>query len=307
MVTMMQFKTVPLRLLVLLLLSVSAAVGQGAVSNEKLLDKGYKAMVATHYEEAGRLFEKAAESIEAPLKYDALYKAALSWTLLGDSASLQHGAELLKRSLIEAEPEEPIYHKLLLLQAWNSAVSGDRELSKQQLAAAELYLPPDEFPRALWICKEVMEHFSDRFAADSCEKKLRERYPNSLEIRFTSLRGVAAAPSTPSAKSETGVAITRPGTTPASSAAAQPASTPSSASGEWALQLGAFSEKANAEAIAAQMAHLPKGVTIIPTKINNRTLYLVRILSFQTKEAAEAYRAQHLTPGGIEAQIRFVR
>lgn len=307
MVKMMQFKTVPLHFFVLLLLSASAAVGQGAVSNEKLLDKGYKAMVATHYEEAGRLFEKVAESIEAPLKFDALYKAALSWTLLGDSTSLQHAAELLKRSLIEAEPEEPIYHKLLLLQAWNNAVRGNRELAEQQLAAAELYLPPDEFPRALWICKEVMEHFNNRFAADSCEKKLRERYPNSLEIRFTSLRGAVATPTAASAKSETGAAITRPGTTPASSAAAQPASTPSSASGEWALQLGAFSEKANAEAIAAQMAHLPKGATIIPTKINNRTLYLVRILSFQTKEAAEAYRAQHLTPGGIEAQIRFVR
>lgn len=289
-------------------LCVGFPLAQEGFDPEQLLDRARKEWAATHYGESAETFLRAAAGLKGEARTEALYRAGLAWTLLGEPEGLRKGAAVLADLLIEIEPEDRFYSKAMLVQSWNSASLGDSTLARKQLGEAEIYLPPDGIPRALWICREVLTTIGDRWGADSCSKKLKKLYPNSLEVMYGGEPAAAvttqhAAPKA-DAQPQQQQPVARPG------AAAKPAVTRGPAAtktGEWCLQLGAFGDRSNGEALVAQHASLPIPPQLIPLATGGKTLHLVRICPFRTREEAERYRDDHLGGENNGAQVRLIR
>ena len=324
------------------------------------MDRAWRALVATDYAAAAAAFESAAAGMQGTPRHEALYQAALSWTLLQDTASLSKGARILDALMAEAEPEESIYAKSMLMQAWNSFIRGDTAAARAQYANAEPSLPPEELSRALWICSEMMGQMGDRRAADSCALRLRKDHPRSLEALYGIRRaatkkslGPAAsapapaasaapataprpaqpaaaeektpAPAAPEARSAAAPAeapvnapVVRPGSRlaqkappPAPEAAPAPDADDEASAidpkGDWCLQVGAFADKGNAEALQKRLSSLPGTVRIVQMPSEKRVLHLVRIYAFATKEAAERFRERHIKPMGLIGQARSLK
>lgn len=338
-----------------------AAVPAGAACGDAAMDRAWRALIATDYVGAATAFEAAAAECGTPADREPLYQAALAWTMAQDTASLSKGAAILNALLTTAEPEEPVYAKAMLMQAWNSLARGDTAAARSQYLNAEPSLPPEEGSRALWICAELMRGLDDRRAADSCALALRKRHPKSLEALYGVRSAEAAAPVAPIApapapapKSETpaassagapapaeqpasagaapvGQAIARPGS-PAARAKAAPArpaeaeaavaapesrpAAPAPATdpridpkGGWCLQLGAFSDKGNAERLVSKLSGLPGELRVVQMPSGRHTLHLVRLFAFPTKEQAESFWIERIKPMGlgIVAQARSLR
>ena len=344
---------------VALLLLCAALPARAEESAPAAMDRAWRALVATDYAAAAAEFESAAAGMRGTPRHEALYQAALSWTLLLDTASLSRGAKILDALMAEVEPEESIYAKSMLMQAWNSFVRGDTAAARAQYANAEPSLPPEELSRALWICSEMMGQMGDRRAADSCALRLRKDHPRSLEALYgirraatkkglgpaaapapapsaspspasPSARGAAAKEETPapaaaearSAAAPSGAPVNAPVVRPGSASAkkapaAAPAPEPAPAAddaasaidpkGDWCLQVGAFADQGNAEALQKRLSSLPGTVRIVRMPSEQRVLHLVRIYAFATKEAAERFRERHIKPMGLIGQARSLK
>jgi hypothetical protein len=263
------------------------------------LERARQAFVATRYAEAAEAYQLAAAKLTGPRRTETLYRSALSRILVQDSASLARAQVTLGQLLVEVEPEEPLYGRLLLLQAWGSLQQGDAAAAQRQFRVAELQTAPTETPRSLWICSEILHQAGNPAGADSCATQLQLKYGKSLEARFAD--GVPRKGGSPSAlppKRPEGAANSTPATGAHSVDNMDP-------SGPWTIQVGAFGDRANAKKMAGSLARLPGEVRVVPLAIKGAdTTHLVRIYAFPDRESAEAYKKRHLDPLGLLAQPR---
>jgi cell division protein FtsN len=67
----------------------------------------------------------------------------------------------------------------------------------------------------------------------------------------------------------------------------------------FALQVGAFGSKANAEALIKKIKPKHKDVSCVPAVVEERTFYRVWVGSFDTREAAERFGRDKLMREGF--------
>ncbi len=114
-----------------------------------------------------------------------------------------------------------------------------------------------------------------------------------------------AAPSEPRTSAATQASTSGTTSAAAASASARPASAARaepSASGDWAVQVGSFSEEENARRHAARVSSLGYSPKISTFRAGGRVMYRVRIGPHETRQAAEAV-ASALAAHGFVAQV----
>ena len=120
-----------------------------------------------------------------------------------------------------------------------------------------------------------------------------------------------ARASDPSANTPPPIVRTTPGlaaepATEPVAAAAPPAARTTAATGAlaaWSVQLGSFSDRANAARLADRVADFGHAAQVSEIRSNGETMYRVRVDGFATRERAEAARSSLSTHGIIPAQV----
>ena len=121
---------------------------------------------------------------------------------------------------------------------------------------------------------------------------------------------------TPSAESEApAVAAVRPEPERAAPAASPPATAPkpppkpapaAAATGDWTVQLGSFSEEANARRLAQRVSTFGYKAEVASLKSDGRTLYRVRVGPARSRAEADA-TASALKAHGVDARVVAAR
>lgn len=159
---------------------------------------------------------------------------------------------------------------------------GDSAAAAAALRDARAYAPPEERPAALLLSLQAEPRSA---AAAAWEDSLRWNWPLSPEAR--SLPRPQAEPA--------------PAPTPAKASIPQPA-TPAAG---YALQLGAFSQRENAERLARELAERKVTARVAPLQADGRTLY--RVLAGSYPDAETALREGQRTVKPLGYEFRVVR
>jgi DedD protein len=101
-------------------------------------------------------------------------------------------------------------------------------------------------------------------------------------------------------------AATAPRPPPPAATAPRPAPTPAAASGEWTVQLGSFSEEANARRVAQRSGTFGYKAEVSTVRNGGRTLYRVRVGSGRSRAEAEA-TVSALKAHGVDASVVAAR
>jgi DedD protein len=112
---------------------------------------------------------------------------------------------------------------------------------------------------------------------------------------------VAAAPPASDRPAASPPTPTRVAATPAP--APPPAAAPAPAKGDWVVQLGSFSEEANARRLAERVGTFGYKAAVSSIRSNGRTLYRVRVGPMATRGQADA-TASALAAHGVTARVQ---
>ncbi|HKP96828.1 MAG TPA: SPOR domain-containing protein [Fibrobacteria bacterium] len=225
-------------------------------------------------------------------------------------AYLDSGAVWFQKMLDGSKPED-YYHPLALEGlAKAKAAMGDRD-GAWQAASTALEKAPEEEQSPLLLLAAQLRQGVDRGEEKSLMARLVGRYPQSPEARY--LRKLNAGVDTSRWKSGSG--LPRPALPPAKDSLAMapkvpepgPADSlrkatetptlpnPGGAAG-YTLQLGAFSQAANARAMMASLAKLGLSPELLESSRGGKPIYQVRLGRFATAEEASEYARLNLKP-----------
>lgn len=224
----------------------------------------------------------------------------------------------------EQKPEDYYYPLALEGQAKAKAAQGDRE-GAWEAAKAALEKAPAEERGALLLLSAQIKQGSDRETEKKLIEQLAAQYPQSPETRY--LRKLNAGTADPGRwKSGTGLPKPLPSAAKDSLAAARPiesngkgtgtpaltgngAAVPTAAAAAqddkdkgFTLQLGAFSQSPNAQAMVANLTKLGFKPELVENDRNGKRLYQVRLGRFATPEEASDFAHKNLKPHQLLSQ-----
>lgn len=226
------------------------------------------------------------------------------------------------RKLLDLSPPERYYHALALAgMAKAKLLQGDWQGAWEHVQGALAAAPEDERASILLLAAQLRRGV-DREGERRLLQRLASEHPQSPEVRhLRRLNGStdpskwrAPAPATrppsqadSSARSASGAAgapVSAPATAmPAPGApAAAPGPAAPPASGAYTLQLGAFAQSANAEALVAELTKQGFSPEVAARSRGGKTIYQVRLGRFANAEAAQEYARVHLKPRKLLSQ-----
>ncbi|MDB5102427.1 MAG: hypothetical protein JWP91_116 [Fibrobacteres bacterium] len=223
------------------------------------------------------------------------------------AAYLDSGAAWFQKLLDRSHPDDYYYTLALEGLAKAKAAKGDRE-GAWEAARTALVRAPEEEQSPLLLLSAQLRQGVDRQEEKSLMARLIARYPQSPEARY--LRKVNAGldtskwkagsglprPNAPLIKDSLAIAprpadsLKKAGETPALPSAAKPGTQ------GFTLQLGAFSQGANAQAMMSNLAKLGFKPELVETIRAGKRMYQVRLGRFATFEAASEYARVNLKP-----------
>jgi len=241
-------------------------------------------------------------------------------------AYLDSGAVWFQKLLDRSKPEDYYYPLALEGLAKAKAAKGDRE-GAWLAARTALDKAPEEEQSPLLLLAAQLRQGIDREEEKGLMARLMSHYPQSPEARY--LRklnsGVDTAkwkagsglprPALPPAKDSLS-AIPRPADSakpsgvppvlplkPVPAATIPAATTPAQAAGKnYTLQLGAFSQAANAQAMMANVAKFGLNPDLVESTHAGKRIYQVRLGRFATVEEAAEYAKVYLKPHQLISQ-----
>lgn len=235
----------------------------------------------------------------------------------GKAAYLDSGAAWFQKLLDKSKPEDYYFPLALEGLAKAKAAKGDRE-GALDAARTALEKAPEEERSPLLLLAAQLRQGLDRTEEKNLMNRLLSRYPQSPEARY--LRKLNAGAD--SARWKSGAGLPRPALPIAKDsldlealqdapvegkskdAVPKPAETsplPSSgaagaADKGYTLQLGAFSQAANAQAMMASLAKQGFVAELIESRRGGKPMYQVQIGRFASAEAAAEYARINLKP-----------
>lgn len=130
--------------------------------------------------------------------------------------------------------------------------------------------------------------------------------PQPAVVTTEPVKDTTAAPSQPEAQAETTLAAAAvPAERPAAAAAAPKPEQPK-VQGDWTVQLGSFSEEANAKRLAQRAGTFGYKAEVSSVRNSGKTLYRVRVGPQATRAAADA-AASALKAHGVDARVVSAR
>ncbi|GBU26380.1 hypothetical protein R83H12_03076 [Fibrobacteria bacterium R8-3-H12] len=252
------------------------AVFAFAASADSLYSQAQKLYGQGNFESAAKAYASICSMLEAKEKKICLLSEAKS-LIESNKINLAREAEPKLLLLIsETEPNDSLFSELSALDAKLQIMLDQPVRAVRSWKAAQASASVDYFPQIYVLCQDIVSAYpANGLTAENCDKtKPADSSLLSLpRKKITPLPG-ASQP-----------AIVHYAPTPASAP---------SASQKWYIQLGAFGTKENAEKLVADFKN--RGIQLYITELPDRKLFTVRAGNFATKEDAENFATQKITP-----------
>lgn len=238
----------------------------------------------------------------------------------GDKADYLDSSETWFRRLMEGtKPGE--YYRPLALEGLAKALAGKGDRDGAWLAASEALgqAPEEEKPSLLLLAAQTRQG-ADRAAEKSLMARLAAEFPQSPEARYLRKLNAGAdtsrwrsgsglprplpQPARDSAAAQGNPKATETGTLPPERPhAARPVPAPGdSAAKPFTLQCGAFTQAANAQAMATALSKLGLAPETVERDHGGKRIFQVRVGRFGTAEEADAFARDRLKPQRILSQ-----
>ena len=286
-----------------------------------------KAYVAGQWKEAATAYEQVCPTVADTAKTECYLWSILALSQTGSADDFRKSGRRLDSLIKETNPQKSIYSDLLMTRAQFQMYLGKFDNAGKALISAIETSGPQQRVALQKVCSAVQPRAKSAMLDSACAKLNAVAAPEAPATVSQSATvatpattpavpataPVATAPVTASSSSiaaaipvSSGTVATQPETAaPSTDTTTKTASTPAVAvppQGVWSLQLGAFGVKANAELLVKNMKK--RGITcqIEERAGATKTLYIVSIPGFSTKEAAVDYGAQKLAPIKVDFQ-----
>jgi cell division septation protein DedD len=243
-----------------------------ASSADSLYSQAQKLYSQGNFESAAKTYAGICSMLEEKEKKICLLSEAKS-LIEANKINLAREAEPKLLLLIsQTEPNDSLFAELSALDAKLQVMLDQPVRAVRSWKAAQASASVDYFPQIYVLCQDIVAAYpANGLTAENCDK---------TKPADTSL-----------------ISLPRKKITPLTSIS-QPSSSPSpsipSSSKKWYIQLGVFGVKENAERLVADFKN--KGVQLYIAELTDRKLFAVRTGNFSTREDAENYATQKISP-----------
>jgi cell division septation protein DedD len=241
-----------------------------ASSADSLYSQAQKLYGQGNFEAAAKTYAGICSMLEAKEKKICLLSEAKS-LIEANKINLAREAEPKLLLLIsQTEPNDSLFAELSALDAKLQVMLNQPVRAVRSWKSAQASASVDYFPQIYVLCQDIVAAYPTHgLTAENCAQ---------IKPADTSL-----------------LSLPRKKVAPFSSIPPQtPVHYAPSASKKWYVQLGAFSAKENAEKLVADFKN--RGVQLYIMELTDRKLFTVRTGDFATKDDAENFAAQKITP-----------
>ena len=265
----------------------AAAPAQPAQTKQATMAEAQKAYVAGKWKEAATAYEQVCKTQPEEKRPECYLWNILALSQTGNAADFTKAGKRLDSLIQVVNPQKAIYADLMMTRAQFLLYLGKFENSADALVHAIETSKPEQNAVLQKVCTAIQAKITKENLTDAC---------NRLKTDPQNLANVSEQ------KNQTAPQDLELPDFDAPSPSAKPQATqPKAAESElWALQMGAFSMKANAETLCNNLQKRKILCNIAELNQDSRTLYLVQTPTFKTREEAVNYGTKTLTPINID-------
>ncbi len=261
------------------------------------VEDAQKAYLSGDWIRAAESFEAACPALEAKSRSECALWGVLARSQAGNAKDFSLARKKLD-SLIFATPDSlPVFSDLYMTRAQFELYLKRPDLSLRSLKTAFAKAEPRQLAVIFQVCQSLYKASQTDSVKSLCAEIERARSGTAKDSSAT------AGPSSSSANLSSSSAESLPIETSSSEESASELSSSGTASiKEWSLQVGAFGISSNAEMLANSLRAKKLDVTIRESQTDERTLFLVHVGEFESREQAIEYGKAQLEPLNLEFQ-----
>lgn len=282
---------------------VAVAFFAGNISAATIED-AQKAYVSGDWIRAAETFDATCPALEAKARSECALWGVLARSQTGNAKDFSIARKKLD-SLILATPDSlPVFSDLYMTRAQFELYLKRPDLSYRSLKTAFAKAETRQLSVIFQVCQSLYKTNPVDSVQGLCKEI--ERAKAETPVHSEASSSSTAGPSNEIASSSSaGNALSQTESSIFSSSSETPgkiSSQDSAAVKNWSLQVGAFSISNNAEMLASSLRAKKFIVRVLESKTEERTLYLVQVGNFETREQAVDYGKNTLEPLRLEFQ-----
>lgn len=282
---------------------VAVAFFAGNISAATIED-AQKAYVSGDWIRAAETFDATCPALEAKARSECALWGVLARSQTGNAKDFSIARKKLD-SLILATPDSlPVFSDLYMTRAQFELYLKRPDLSYRSLKTAFAKAETRQLSVIFQVCQSLYKTNPVDSVQGLCKEI--ERAKAETPVHSEASSSSTAGPSNEIASSSSaGNALSQTESLIFSSSSETPgkiSSQDSAAVKNWSLQVGAFSISNNAEMLASSLRAKKFIVRVLESKTEERTLYLVQVGNFETREQAVDYGKNTLEPLRLEFQ-----
>lgn len=282
---------------------VAVAFFAGNISAATIED-AQKAYVSGDWIRAAETFDATCPALEAKARSECALWGVLARSQTGNAKDFSIARKKLD-SLILATPDSlPVFSDLYMTRAQFELYLKRPDLSYRSLKTAFAKAKTRQLSVIFQVCQSLYKTNPVDSVQGLCKEI--ERAKAETPVHSEASSSSTAGPSNEIASSSSaGNALSQTESSIFSSSSETPgkiSSQDSAAVKNWSLQVGAFSISNNAEMLASSLRAKKFIVRVLESKTEERTLYLVQVGNFETREQAVDYGKNTLEPLRLEFQ-----
>ncbi len=282
---------------------VAVAFFAGNISAATIED-AQKAYVSGDWIRAAETFDATCPALEAKARSECALWGVLARSQTGNAKDFSIARKKLD-SLILATPDSlPVFSDLYMTRAQFELYLKRPDLSYRSLKTAFAKAETRQLSVIFQVCQSLYKTNPVDSVQGLCKEI--ERAKAETPVHSEASSSSTAGPSNEIASSSSaGNALFQTESSISSSSSETPgkiSSQDSAAVKNWSLQVGAFSISNNAEMLASSLRAKKFIVRVLESKTEERTLYLVQVGNFETREQAVDYGKNTLEPLRLEFQ-----
>ena len=247
-----------------------------------------KAYVAGNWKQAATSFEQACPKQPVDSRTECYLWNVLALSQTGNANDFAKAGKRLDSLIEKTNPQKKVYADLMMTRAQFQLYLGKYENAASALIHAIETSKTEQAPVLQKVCTAVQAKIKQDALNEACSNLGKEQPAKAAAAQATTTPALIDLPDFDSDTKE-------------SSEKAPPASAVQPHPEEsWTLQLGAFSMKPNAEALAENLKKRKIPCRIVEQPQETRTLYVVQTGDFISKEKAVDYGARELSPLNVD-------
>lgn len=263
------------------------------------LEDAQKAYVSGNWKSAAEAFESVCPTLDASKRSECALWGVLARSQTGNSKDFSAAKKRLD-SLIFSTPDSlPVVSDLYMTRAQFELYLKRPDLSYKSLAASFAKARPSQLAVIYQVCQSLYKVSAIDSVHSLCAEVERAK-SGILASSSSTASSSSVAESTATASSSSANTDSTLSSSSAVQNEAAPVQTATAPTGEWSLQLGAFSIQANAEMLANSLKAKKIDARIVEAKHDDRTLYLVQTGFFNSRDEAVQYGEEVLSKHHLE-------